>query len=167
MTSTIRSVVSCLLMLSASGCATAGTATGELVENDGTEEPVSFEWHSEMDEPTEGSISTVLPDGRAFEGRYFEVTQTVEADTLAPLWVNWNPYWSDWSAPWGTSVVSNGFDSFARIYSGHVVATLSNPGGRNMRCRFTLSEPSRGMSEGGVGDCQLDDGEKIEDVVLQ
>jgi hypothetical protein len=37
------------------------------------------------------------------------------------------------------------------------VANLAGPGGQ-MRCHFTLFQPSSGMSGGGTGRCQLADG---------
>ena len=44
---------------------------------------------------------------------------------------------------------------FITQYSGKVMANLSNPGGKQMRCRFYLMEPASGMSGGGQGECQL------------
>jgi hypothetical protein len=48
-------------------------------------------------------------------------------------------------------------DAFVMHYSGKVVATLQS-GDKHMRCRFQLTQPSRGMGGGGEGECQLGQG---------
>jgi len=163
-------ILTAALMLSslvAHGCGSAGTGTGVLVEPSGVEQRVVFDWESPGLDPTKGRISTTLPDGTTFRGRYFEITQTVQQNTLAPLWVGWGTYWPNWGVPWGGYGYPDGsYSSFTRVYSGRVVATLESPSGKRMRCRFTLAEPTQGLAGGGEGDCQLRDGTSIEDAVL-
>jgi hypothetical protein len=167
MASTIRSMAACLVVvLGAVGCATSGIATGQLVTTSGGRAPVVFDWRSDRGDPTEGRMSTVLPDGTPFAGRYFEITQTVEQASLAPLWVGWDPYWPSWTAP-RAGYGGTGYTTFSRIYSGRVVATLESPEGTRMRCRFTLADPPDGLAGGGVGDCQLQNGTRVEGAVLE
>lgn len=153
-------------VLGAVGCTTTGIATGQLVTTSGQRSPVVFDWRSERGNATKGQISTVLPDGTPFAGRYFEITSTIEQSALAPLWVGWDPYWPSWTAPWA-GYGGSGYTTFSRIYSGRVVATLVGPEGSRMRCRFTLAEPEDGLAGGGVGDCELQDGSRIEDAILE
>ncbi len=167
MAPTTRSIATCLvIVLGAVGCTTSGIATGQLVTQAGGTQPVVFDWRSDRGEPIKGRISTMLPDGTTFSGRYFQVTATIEQSSLAPLWVGWDPYWPSWTAPWA-GYGGSGYTTFSRVYSGRVVATLQSPEGTRMRCRFTLADPPEGLAGGGVGDCQLQNGERIEDAVLQ
>jgi hypothetical protein len=50
---------------------------------------------------------------------------------------------------------------FITHYSGKVVTTLAASGDQRMRCRFHLAAPARGMSGGGEGECQLNDGRVV------
>jgi hypothetical protein len=47
-------------------------------------------------------------------------------------------------------------------YSGKVVANLSAPDGKHMRCTFQLVHPSDGMAGGGAGGCQMPSGKGID-----
>lgn len=166
MASVTRSMAALLVVLGAVGCATSGIATGQLVTTTGARERVVFDWRSDRGDPAKGRIVTFLPDGTPYSGRYFQITQTIEQTSLAPLWVGWDPYWPSWTSPWA-GVGGAGYSTFSRIYSGRVVATLESPSGDRMRCRFTLAEPEDGLAGGGIGDCQLQNGTVIEDAVLE
>jgi hypothetical protein len=47
-------------------------------------------------------------------------------------------------------------------YSGHVVANLSDPEGKHIRCNFQLVHPDNGLAGGGEGGCQLPNGRTID-----
>jgi hypothetical protein len=47
-------------------------------------------------------------------------------------------------------------------HSGKAVATLFGGRGNTMHWCFWLSSPERGMSGGGLGECQMSNGEKID-----
>jgi hypothetical protein len=97
-----------------------------------------------------------LPNGVQYSGRYYQITEHVQSRSVGPLWPHWGPYWgySSW-------------DAFTTYYSGRVVATLDGSDGGRMRCEFTLADPPAGLEHGGTGDCELDSGEEIANVVLR
>jgi hypothetical protein len=156
------------VVLFGAGCVTSGAGTGTLVEPGTPEsgERVVFRWDSGLD-PTEGELRTQMPDGTTYRGRYFQITETVQDDNLAPLWDGWGAYWPSWDVPWGSYDYPGGsYSTFTRIYSGRVVATLEAPDGERMRCRFTLAEPTEGLAGGAQGECELEGGGEIEYAVI-
>ena len=52
--------------------------------------------------------------------------------------------------------------AFVRNHSGKVVTTLFGDKGNTMRCRFRHTNPEAGLSSGGVGECQVSNGGKID-----
>ena len=136
--------------LAAAGCATSGVGSGQLETPGGppTGEAVFFTWQAEP-AATRGNIQASLPDGRAFRGKFIQITSTTQR-------VDLDPYWSGWST-WG------GYDStgFARHYSGRVIAQLHGPGTQRMRCHFQLAVPEQGPASGGIGECELSTGERV------
>ena len=146
-----------LLILSA--CTVTGTGHGQL--SGAVPEPVRFGWVS-SDGGMSGTMTAVLTQW-TFVGRFFQITQQTRAESLTPLWQHWNHGWHDWpdaSVPW-TLRFPFPEVQFVTHYSGRVVATLDAPDGQRMRCRFHLVLPSRGMSSGGQGQCQLQDGRMV------
>jgi hypothetical protein len=103
-------------------------------------------------------MNATAPDGKTYNGRFFQVTRDTTADTLGPLWDGWG------GGPWG----GIGWDSwyagpsFITEYTGKVVANLGAPSGEHMRCKFELARPSSGMAGGGRGHCQMPDGMTID-----
>ena len=158
MKGTQRSVIVGLAAGLLASCASSGVGTGELVRRNSYQtEPVVFTWRTGADH-LRGDIFATLPDGETYSGRFFEVTSTTQADTLAPLWVGWNPWWTDW--PWAPYAYVG--PNFITNYSGRVLATLVGPGGKRMRCRFYMAMPESGMVGGGQGKCQFRDGTVID-----
>ncbi|UJR87201.1 hypothetical protein [Sandaracinus amylolyticus] len=138
------------------GCGTTGVGDGVL-ERDGKPEEggdVAFTWRADPN-ATEGSIHAVLPDGRAFDGRFMQVHSSVVREDLGP-------YWSSWAAPSYSEGTTYHDASFDRVYSGRMVAQLRGPEGQRMRCVFQLARPEEGPEAGGAGRCQLSTGERIE-----
>jgi|GEM_PF-1654623 len=127
----------------------AATATGSKAEG-----PVAFNWHSGAD-PSQGTIEATLPNGTEFNGTFLQATATVSGDAYAP-------YYSAWGDPvWGRPWYVGPADGFVTEYSGQVLAHLTTTSGTRMRCRFTLRDPSSGLTEGGAGDCQLSDNQTV------
>jgi len=146
----------CVLPLALLGCTTVGTGLGQLQETGTSEQAVAFSWTSQ-DGGMTGTMSAALPEA-TFQGRFFQISQQTRQDSLTPLWSHWNHGWNDWpywSGPLPPTYLS---PQFITYYSGKVVATLSTNAGQNMRCRFHLMVPSRGMTGGGEGHCQLSGG---------
>ena len=141
----------------AGACSTMGVGTG--IPRDGGS-PVDFTWNS--DNSVSGSMSAKLENnGEIFVGKFFQVTSETRVDDLQPLWIgrwgrSWDwPYWgAAWGPGWGPGFVTH--------YSGRVLANLSTPTGEHMRCNFQLVHPSKGMSGGGEGRCQLPGSETID-----
>jgi hypothetical protein len=69
--------------------------------------------------------------GRAYEGKFYQITDNPQIDTLGPLWHPWHPGWTGW-------VYWDSAPDYALIihYTGHVVANLAGPDGKRMRCEF-------------------------------
>jgi len=146
-----------LLMLAGglSACVHTGTIAGRMGTPKGLPAAVIFDYRSERFGEG-GKISVALPNGEEFKGKYVQVTSTTTADVVEPVF--YGPVWAPWGDPWfGTDN-----QAFVRNYSGKVVATLFGNRGNTMRCRFTLADPSAGMSGGGVGECQVSNGVKID-----
>jgi hypothetical protein len=115
--------------------------------------PVKFAWKS-TDGGQQGTMAATLPNA-VYQGPFFQITRQIKGDVLTPLSAGWNDGWDDW--PYWGDVYQGDYDTmqFITQYSGKVMANLSNPGGKQMRCRFYLMEPASGMSGGGQGECQL------------
>lgn len=142
----------CVVLLAgalAAACTTMGVGTGT---TRGGGSPVDFTWTSSG--AVDGAMTATLEGtGQTFSGKFFQVTSETRTDNLDPLWIGWHrsrdwPYWgSDWGPGWGSSFMTH--------YSGRVLANLSTTTDEHMRCNFQLVHPSRGMSGGGQGRCQI------------
>lgn len=157
---TTRSAASLLLLnLALAACTTTGTGGGQVTGIGAQVEPVTFGWTS-TDGGLSGTMTASLTDA-SYQGRFFQITQQTRTEVLTPLWAYWNHGWYDWPY-WGVPA-SPPYPAtqFITHYSGKVVATLAAQGAQHMRCRFHLMAPSRGMSGGGEGQCQLTDGRVV------
>jgi len=136
----------------AAGCATTGSGFGATAT--GTD-PMSFSWKSS--DNVSGTLTATVDGGKTYVGQYFEVTSDTQSDGLGPLWAGWGGRWGDggWGV-WGAG------PDFLTTYSGRIVANLGAADGTHMRCRFTLRSPDDGMSGGGIGECQLPDGHRVD-----
>jgi hypothetical protein len=148
-----------LSMLFLTACTTVGTGGGQLSGKEGAEVPVAFNWTS-TDGGMSGTMTAQLP-GAVFQGPFFQITQQTRGETLSPLWTHWHQGWNDW--PYWSDPFPSMYPSpqFITHYSGKVVATLESSNNQRMRCRFHLVVPSRGMSGGGEGECQLSQGRVV------
>jgi hypothetical protein len=143
------------------GCVTTGSIGGRLSASGQPPTPVTFSFQSDRFGEG-GTLSVTLPDGEYFSGRYLQVTSTSTADVVRPITVFWGPRWHHWGPfgdPW---LDESDYTSFVTNYSGRVVATLFGNKGNTMRCRFQLSNPQAGLSQGGVGECNVSNGGTIE-----
>jgi hypothetical protein len=142
------------------GCATTGTGFGSTPT--GTH-PVTFNWKSSRFDDVSGSLTATLANGKTYTGQYFQITRDTQVDDLGPLWAGWGPGfgygygygfggWYDWDPG----------PQFITRYSGRVVANLATAAGTHMRCRFQLIHPDEGMAGGGLGECQLPHGTRID-----
>lgn len=155
-TSTVLGLVT--FILAGAGCATSGGGTGTLEtgKREGSE-PVVFQWSAAPD-ATHGTIEAELADGRDFSGQFLQVTSETEGTDLEPYWGGM------WGGPWYGMADDT---AFVREYTGRVIAQLRGPDGEHMRCHFQLADPEAGPQSGGMGDCELSTGERIEDVTLR
>jgi len=150
-------------LLAASACTTTGIGTGQSI---GGNLGATFNWTETGG--TQGSMVATLTNGQVFQGPFFQITQESRVDSYAPLWNGWGAgfgwgrgwggrrfggYWGGWG-PWGPDMET------ITHYTGQVLANLQGPGGF-MRCQFTLARPSSGLASGGVGQCQLPNGQII------
>ncbi len=143
----------------AAGCATSGIGSGELSapgkpESEGM---VQFAWDADVG-AVGGDIRAVLPDGRAFVGRFLQVTSSTMTQQVGRYGASWGP--------WGTTGGGGGGMGLVTHYTGLMIATLEGPSGERMRCQFRLEDPPSGPASGGIGDCELSTGEAVRYAVL-
>jgi hypothetical protein len=133
-------------------CTSMGTGTGSVSPGGA---PVNFAWKS-TDGGTTGTMSATLDGRQTFSGPYLQITREVRNADFGPMWGGWPYGWNDWSG-WGP------FDApaFSTEYTDRVMANLRSADGQRMRCRFHLEKPLDGMTGGGQGDCQLDNGRSV------
>jgi len=153
------------LILLLTGCATTSAINARLhLPGRKSTTPIQMEYTTERFGPG-GTMTATLPSGEIFHGRYLEITAASSGDTLGTPWGGWGPwdtYWTGWG-PYGTAWVGGlDYASFVQNYSGKVVATLFGDHGDTMRCRFQLTDPVEGITDGGVGECQTSSGDEIE-----
>ena len=148
----------CALTLLA--CTSMGTGTGTLEPGNA---PVSFSWTSK-DSGISGTMSAVIGTGtpaesnaRVFSGPFLQVTSSSRTESFEPMWHGWRRGWNDWGY-WGMYPET----AFTTHYSGKVIANLTGPDNRSLRCRFHLNSPSAGMNGGGQGECQFSSGRTID-----
>jgi len=160
----VAALAACSLQIA---CSTQGGGTGELQPASAVSatpaEPVSFSWHSDGDSVTKGTLSATVPGRGLFTGKYMQITSQADAaGTGAYFGDAWNPGWYAWDG-WGDPAA---VDTFVTNYSGKVISVLRSDTGESMRCRFRLAEPAEGPAGGGMGECELSSGDKINNVVL-
>jgi hypothetical protein len=139
-----------------SGCVYQGAIAGRLEAPGAQPKPVTMNFQTQRF-GAGGTMNTELPNGEYFTGRYLQVTSETTADSFGSWggWGPWGPGWGDWGG-------GADYATFLENYSGKVVATLFGDRKNTMRCRFQLANPPDGMSGGGVGECQVTNGDKIE-----
>lgn len=137
------------------GCKSTGSGSGESRSGD---VKVNFTW--QQSEAASGTLAATVtdPSGQqeTYQGKFYQITQNSRIETIGGLWDPWYPRWGGW-AYWGPEPE----DSFIEHYTGHVVANLSGPDGKRMRCQFQLLRADEGMKGGGQGQCQLPSGKTI------
>jgi hypothetical protein len=139
-----------LATLALGACETTGAGGTGAGNVRGSQKPVAFTWQSE--DSNSGDITATFGNGRVFKGKYYQITDSAHAEHLDPLWEGWTrPSHSDSWRYWSDEDKRE----FVREYDGRVLANLRANDGEHMRCRFTLASPTRGMSGGGEGRCQL------------
>ena len=148
-----------LLALAAllSGCVYHGSIAGRLQAGGAQPQPITMNFQTQRFGPG-GTMNTELPSGEYFTGRYLQITSETTADSFGPGWGGWGP----WGPGWGDWGGGADYATFIQNYSGRVVATLFGDRKNTMRCRFQLANPQEGMSGGGVGECQVTNGDKID-----
>lgn len=138
--------------LALGGCATSGQGFGEARHSG---EQVAFTWQSRG--AHEGTMTATLADGVVYRGPYFQITRDTTVQHLDPLWRGWSGYWRGW--PWWGPEPRL---SFVTHYTGRVVANLTGPNDKHMRCHFRLKHPASEMAGGGMGECQFANGQTID-----
>ena len=145
------------------GCVASGPITGRLTSPGAAPVTITMHYRSARFSQN-GTMTATLPSGESFSGRYLQVASDTDAEMLDPYWGGWGVGWGGWE-PWtddgGPWIAGADVPTFVRNYSGRVIATLLGDRGGRMRCRFHLADPDRGMSSGGVGECEVSGGGKI------
>jgi hypothetical protein len=137
----------------ASACTTMGAGTGATRTG---ADAFTFNWSS-TDSVSGSMTATSAATGKAFTGRFFQITSDTRIDDLRPLWTGWGRRWGAWPY-WGPDTSP----TFVTHYSGRVVANLESADAQHMRCNFRLVRPASGLAGGGEGRCQAPDGKAID-----
>ena len=158
----IRMAAASLAAIAVAGCTTTGVGYGQAARGN---LGATFTWTASGS--TRGNMVAQLSNGQVFQGPFFQITSESVAD-YGPLWNGWGPGYG-WGGGWGGRRWGYGWGGWRpwgpdmttiTNYSGQVLANLQGPGGF-MRCNFRLMSPSSGMSGGGVGQCQVPNGNII------
>jgi hypothetical protein len=141
-----------------SACTALGTGNGALSPGGA---PVTFAWtstHAGMS----GTMRATLANGETFTGPFLEASREVGnededifSESFERGWVEFGsdlPHWDGWGA------YPNDLEA---QYSGSVVVNLQAADGQRMRCRFQLDMPTEGLTGGGHGTCQLNNGRSV------
>lgn len=148
-------LVFALLIVAMVGCKSTGSGMGESATGD---VKAHFTW--QQSDPASGTLTAMVSkqngSEETYEGKFYQITNNSQIDTLGPLWHPWHPAWTGW-AYWDSA------PDYALIthYTGHVLANLAGPDGKRMRCEFQLLRAAEGMKGGGEGQCQLPSGKTI------
>lgn len=157
-----RTIAAALAAALCGGCVASGTIRGSLTHMEPDPATVIMHYRSERFGEG-GTISTTLPDGESFTGRYVQMSSEKTAQGIG-TWGQWGVGSTDWGnwdegmEPWigGPDVMTS-----ARAWSSKVVATLLGDRGGRIRCLFRLADPDEGMDKGGVGGCEVSGGGEI------
>jgi hypothetical protein len=141
-------------------CTTVGSGSGSVSPGGA---PVTFAWKS-TDGGSCGTMSATLAGQQTFSGRYLQITKQVRTEDFDPMWAGWQRGWNDWGGAWNDWNGWGGLplDAFATQYTNRVMANLQAADGQRMRCTFHLNTPIDGMTGGGQGQCQLDNGRSVD-----
>jgi hypothetical protein len=144
-----------------SACTAMGTGNGSLSSSGA---PVTFAWKS-THAGMSGTMWATLPSGETFTGSFLQASREVGSqdedifsESFDRGWVEFGtdlPHWDGWG-PYP--------DGFEAQYSGRVVVNLQAADGQRMRCRFQLNTPTEGLTGGGQGACQLNNGRSVDAV---
>jgi hypothetical protein len=143
----------------------SGIMVGQWTPKSGAPQRIPISWQAIDD--SQGTLHVTLgKGGEHFEGKYVRVHKDQSTATLRTAYNDWSataPTSLDWG-PEGN--YSEGetieFDDFLDRYTGKVVATLFGNRNGSMNCHLTLSVPERGLSGGGVGECRVSGGGRID-----
>jgi hypothetical protein len=157
----IVSLVACAL----TACATTSSGLGTgLLEAPGKPigDEVLFQWYASPVMPRHGTIEAALADGRLFRGRFVQVTSETQSTELDPLWSAWGGPWRGYGP-----LAPEAWPAFVHDHAGRVLAHLETEGGERMMCAFQIARPGDGPASGGIGDCDISTGERVEHAVLR
>lgn len=134
-----RGFILILVLCVLTGCARTGQINGRLSAPGEPAAGVKLDFKPDAI-GNGGKLSTQLPSGESFSGRYAQITtSTLNLETPG-----------------------DDFRSFITNYSQEVVATLSGNRGDEMRCRLDLPPPPAGLHSGRpMGECRLSSGGTI------
>jgi hypothetical protein len=151
----------CIFLLAGAllGCA-SGQITGRVNLPGQPGAPLTMTWQSGLFGES-GKISTVMPDGERFTGKYQVVSPGMSRSSLDPAWTGDEPGDNRGQiddSMWGAGRNQIGF---IKAYENKAVARLKGDRGTTMLCRFDLDAGGSGMAGGGTGECQTSKGAKI------
>jgi len=134
------------------------------VKSDSAAQKIMIAWESES--RANGNMTFTLgPGGERYVGTYLLVENSVRHVAMQPLYDVWEAGSFD---EWGIGGMDPWFDpawgmtTWVDHFDGRVVAALRGNRSGNARCKFRLADANAGLPGGGSGECQLDDGGRLE-----
>lgn len=95
----------------------------------------------------DGRLALIMPNGERFEGKFVQGSTSTDGDEIR---IGESSNDDSWIL----------MDSEQR--SSKAKALLLGDRGRSMKCEFQFSSARGGIDDGGIGECKLSDGEKVE-----
>lgn len=141
---TYKTLTTATIIMAALGlaaCESIGTAQG--VSNG---KPVSFDYQQGFLD-NDGKLKVTMPDGELFQGKFVQRSSSNSGDEII----------------FGKKSKNNGviFNS-SESTSSLTQALLIGNRGNTMKCQLELSNPGSGIDEGGIGSCQVSNGETVD-----
>ena len=92
-----------------SSCTSTGPIAGQLIIPGQPPQKVTLTYTTDRYDEG-GQLTTTLPSGESFSGRFLQVTSTTTADSIGPMWSSFGrPLWDDWG-PFGDTWVTGPAD---------------------------------------------------------
>lgn len=129
-------------------CQTTTTGSGVVENSSGTTtQNVRLEITEELFGTGSADVLAILSNGESYRGKL--VIEKTQSEESANVWSFDNDTDEDYFVT-GSSTA----------YNSRATGILFGPS-KTMRCQFTLTNPSTGFSDGGVGHCRLSTGQSI------
>ncbi|GAA6154066.1 hypothetical protein [Pseudoteredinibacter isoporae] len=134
------------ILLMASVIGLAACESNGVIEGVSRGEVVRMEYQQGFFD-NDGKLTLIMPNGERFEGKFVQGSTSTDGDEIR---IGESSNDDSWVL----------MDSEQR--SSSAKALLLGDKGRSMKCEFQFSSARGGIDDGGIGECKLSDGKKVE-----